>query len=172
MIKENNLKNSIIILIKIINPFWSFPNKSRFVNLFEKVPNNSSMNLELNNNFILKFKKKKTFQINFINILYGFDKRTTIMIKNISNLININDIKFYLKTICEFNYLYIPNNKSNIKFIFLNVKNYKDLIKLYIELIFYQNKKFFNHKKNLSINYSNIQGIKNLINTFGKDFIV
>ena len=172
MIKENNLNNSIKILIKIINPFWSFPNKSRFVNLFEKISNNSSMSLEINNNLFLYKRIRKTFQINFENILNGFDKRTTIMIKNISNLININYIKFYLKTICDFNYLYFPNNKSKIKFIFLNVKNYKDLIKLYIELIFCQKDNFINYNKNLSIIYSNIQGIKKLINTFGKDFIV
>ena len=64
MIKENDLKYSIKILIKIINPFWSFPNKSRFENLFEKTSTNSLMNLGLNDNFILRFKKKKTFQIN------------------------------------------------------------------------------------------------------------
>ena len=172
MIKENDLKYSIKILIKIINPFWSFPNKSRFENLFENISTNSLMNLGLNNNFILQFRKKKTFQINFINILYGFDKRTTIMIKNISNLINKNDINLYLKTICQINYLYFPNNKCKIKFIFLNVKNYKDLIKLYIDLILEQKEKIFKKNRNLSINYSNIQGIKNLINTFGKDYIV
>ena len=165
-------------VMSILSPFWSYPKRSRFFVFFKNLPilapkSKSSQNL----NFSPEEKKKRIkrgFQINIDNILSGYDKRTTIMIKNISTLLTKELIENELKKFCKFNYLYIPisnkSNKENLGFIFLNLQNYKDLV--FVNNYIYNSNVFMKlNGKNLSINYSKIQGRKELIKAFGAEYI-
>ena len=96
------------------------------------------------------------------------------MIKNISTLLTKDLIENELKKFCKFNYLYIPisnkSNKENLGFIFLNLQNYKDLV--FVNNYIYNSNVFMKlNGKNLSINYSKIQGRKELIKAFGAEYI-
>jgi hypothetical protein len=97
------------------------------------------------------------------------------MIKNISTLLSKELIENELKKFCKFNYLYIPfnnkSNKENLGFIFLNLQNYKDLV--IVNNYINNSNNFMNlyGSKNLSINYSKIQGRKELIKAFGAEYI-
>jgi hypothetical protein len=166
-------------VMSILSPFWSYPKCSRFHEFFENLPlltqkSKSSPDLVYPSKETKK-RVKRGFQINIENILSGYDKRTTIMIKNISTLLSKETIEYELKKFCKFNYLYIPNNnksnKGNLGFIFINLQNYKDIV--YLNNYIY-NSNFFNNlngNKNLSINYSKIQGRKELIKAFGSEYI-
>ena len=166
-------------VMSILSPFWSYPKRSRFFEFFENLPipapkSKSSSDLKYSSEEKKK-RAKKGFQINIENILSGYDRRTTIMIKNISTLLSKELIENELKKFCKFNYLYIPfnnkSNKENLGFIFLNLQNYKDLV--IVNNYINNSNNFMNlyGSKNLSINYSKIQGRKELIKAFGAEYI-
>ena len=88
------------------------------------------------------------------------------MIKNLPTNMTKENISSLLNEICKIDYLYIPtNNKDRILgFAFVNVENYKDILKLYDAL----NSKNVNNKK-VEICYSKKQGVNSLVKSFGKE---
>ena len=72
--------------------------------------------------------------------------------------------------ICDTNYIYIPLDQIGTKilgFAFVNVKNYKDIMKLCNVINNYVVN--INNKK-IEICYSKMQGAAGLIKAFGKEF--
>ena len=147
------------ILIKLLFPKYSQPSESRFINSFSYLNNKKNSN-----------KNQSSFSISLKKIEKGEDKRTSIIIKNLPNSINKEYINQMLVGVGNINYLYLPfdkYNNRNLGFAFINVVNYRSIIKLYNRLKDY---KFENIdiKKQIEICYSKIQGKNELSKMFKK----
>ena len=147
------------ILINLLFPKYSQPSESRFINSFSYLNNKKNSN-----------KNQSSFSISFEKIEKGEDKRTSIIIKNLPNSINKEYINQMLVGVGNINYLYLPfdkYNNRNLGFAFINVVNYRSIIKLYNRLKDY---KFENIdiKKQIEICYSKIQGKNELSKMFKK----
>lgn len=144
-------------IIAFLYPHLSRPNTSRFTPYFFDSSNDSSQKL--------LYKKGKLF-ISIENISKGKDQRTSLMIKNLPTNMTKENISSLLNEICKIDYLYIPTNNKNriLGFAFVNVENYKDILKLYDAL----NSKNVNNKK-VEICYSKKQGVNSLVKSFGKE---
>ena len=99
------------------------------------------------------------------------DKRTSVMIKNLPSSITKEHFKDILGDVGNINYMYLPYDKKNNKFLgfaFVNVVNYKTLIQIHKKLY---GKKLDNYrmKKNIEICYSKVQGKNELIQMFSKN---
>ena len=88
------------------------------------------------------------------------------MIKNLPTTMSKEKIISLLNEICKIDYIYIPTNnrKKILGFAFVNVENYKDIVKLYEAF----NAKSVNNK-HVEICYSKKQGVTSLKKSFGKD---
>lgn len=161
-------------------PRLSRPKTSRFENFFIETILNTSfqnklLNLKENNHLITLKKQTSKISISPSKILFGKDKRTTIMIKNLPNIFTKQTIIDWISSICKVNYIYIPmrNNSDKILgFAFINVNHYHDILNIYNEL---QHKTYLINKFNLKkieICYSNIQGMNSLIKAYGKEFVI
>ena len=147
------------ILLKLLFPKYSQPSESRFINSFSYINNKKKSN-----------KNQNSFSISFEKIEKGEDKRTSIIIKNLPNSINKEYINQILLGVGNINYLYLPfdkYNNRNLGFAFINVVNYRSIIKLHNRLKDY---KFENIdiKKQIEICYSKIQGKNELSKMFKK----
>ena len=146
-------------LLKILFPEFTSVTHSRFSDLFS----------------ISKVSKKRSMTINPDIIMKGKDKRTTIMIKNIpchltyGNFLNVLEISHLV------NYFYLPYNKPYNKilgFAFVNVKNYQYVLTVIDKISKYHNKMVGNKKdKSFEICYANLQGLRALIKSFGKEYL-
>ena len=115
-------------------------------------------------------KNKHKLSISSESIALGTDTRTSVMIKNIPICISKEKIIKWIEMICEVNYIYIPLDQNGTKilgFSFVNVKNYKDIMKLCNVINNYVVN--INNKK-IEICYSKMQGASRLIKAFGKEF--
>ena len=147
-------------LIASIYPKLSHPDRSRFFSkttfLFP------SLNTAQRNRHKLSISCEST--------ALGTDTRTSVMIKNIPICISKEKIIKWIEMICHIDYIYIPSNQIGTKilgFAFVNVKNYKNIMKLcnvinnYVVNI---------NSKKIEICYSKMQGATGLIKAFGKEF--
>ena len=150
--KENSIKNLIKKTI--------YPNKENIKNKFTGLKSRNTSEEE-----------RKKYQIVIEDIINEKDQRTTIMIKNIPRYISQTFLMSFLngKYKGKFNFLYLPIDfvkKINVSYAFLNLKNSKDIIELYLDLhakpwSFCKNKKSY-------ISYARIQGFKSISEHFSK----
>ena len=136
------------ILHYIIFPIFKHPSRSRFKSLFIDI---------LKNSVILPEE-----YINIQNIIYGIDKRTTILIKNFPSeqFDSLESLKKFFNRFGNINFIYKlkHSNKGKIPYLIINCVNNKSIIDIIQNL-----NKIYN---NLIIIYSNIQGRKSLIQHF------
>lgn len=148
--------------MELIFPKYSRPKSSRFLQSFSK--NQEKKNKK-------NFSKKKSLVISLPKIESGEDKRTSVMIKNLPNTISKDYFKNILCDVGNINYLYLPFDKKNNKFLgfaFVNVVNYKTLIQLHNKL-YGRKLENFEMKKTIEICYSKVQGKQELIQMFSKN---
>ena len=143
------MKTQTDIIIELLFPRYEKVNHSRFISFFSDIS-------EKKRN-ILK-PKKKSLNISIEKIENSEDKRTSVMIKNLPSSITKEHFKDILGDVGNINYMYLPYDKKNNKFLgfaFVNVVNYKTLIQIHKKL---NGKKLDNYrmKKNIEICYSKV----------------
>ena len=119
-------------------------------------------------------KGKKSLNIEPENIINGNDKRTTIILKNLPNDISKEELKSIIEPLGNINFIYIPlliknKNKHNLPCAYLNVINYKTILKIVEKFNEIKNlNQLYNAKDllNVEIFYSGTQGKHALINRF------
>ena len=156
------MKTQTDIIIELLFPRYVKVNHSRFISFFSDIS-------EKKRN-ILK-PKKKSLNISIEKIENSEDKRTSVMIKNLPSSITKEHFKDILGDVGNINYMYLPYDKKNNKFLgfaFVNVVNYKTLIQIHKKLY---GKKLDNYRmtKNIEICYSKVQGKNELIQMFSKN---
>ena len=156
------MKTQIDILMELLFPKYTKMSHSRFISYFSDIPERKRTNTR---------SKKKTFNISIEKIENGEDKRTSVMIKNLPSSITKEHFKNILGDVGNINYVYLPYDKKNNKFLgfaFVNVVNYKTLIQIHHKLY---GRKLDNYemKKNIEICYSKVQGKNELIQMFSKN---
>ena len=141
------------IILKLIFPQFRSPNTSRFHNFF----------INLNKMESLKKKKKEYSQIIYPEkIMQGEDKRTSIVIKNIRNMV---------EKYGNINFLVISKDEEKENYInaYLNMINYKSIVPIYMGL----RKVNFNYQgiiTNIQIIYSEAQGKAELKKIFNNEY--
>ena len=151
----NYLINSLKLYPSNISLLLSHPEESRFKELF----NQSKPK-----------KKRKTMQVNPKNIMLDLDKRSSIIIKNIPD--DITDEQF--KNIVfnfnkEINFFYIPSNiktRKKLRVAFVNVLNYKQIVPIYMGLLYRMKFRYNNPNIEMEICYSKVQGKTLLLQRF------
>ena len=153
------------IILLLYFPQFSSPNNSRFESFFLSIAKGrNALNKKIKNSKII-FPEK---------IVRNEDKRTSIIIKGIPNILSKSEFKNYLDKFGNINYFYITketkNKRKNTSIAFINVINYKSIIPLFMDL------RNLNHKNNsnidnIEIRYSNIQGKEQLKEYVEKKFI-
>ena len=159
-------------LIALLYPKLSHPKKSRFSHFF-----NSTNSLQVNYSFptdslssVQITKPKNRLTISAENIDSGIDTRTSIMIKNLPTSLSKDKVTYWIQSICDVDYVYIPVDQSGNKilgFAFVNVINFKDILRFYDEV---HSKQGFTNSKKVEICYSKMQGVGSLMKAFGKEF--
>ena len=133
------------------------PKESRFKELFEEIKKKRK-------------KKTKAMKVDPKNVALGLDKRTSIIVKNIPKEISARQFHDILLNLCsDIDYYYVPINiksRKKLRVAFVNVKDYKNIVPIYMGLL-YKNK--FTYEKsdvNMEICYSKYQGKERLIQRF------
>ena len=159
-IRENTL------VLKLFFSGFSYPRESRFIKNFNKSKTTQKQ---------IQIKQKgKSLNIEPVNIANGKDKRTTIIIKNLPNDISKEDLKSIIEPLGNINFIYIPiliknKNKTNLPCAYINVINYKTILKIVQKFEQLKNLNEVQSNKDLSnveIFYSGTQGKYALINRF------
>ena len=166
---SNDIERNTLVL-KLLFSGFSYPQESRFANIFLlkiKPPPQTVNTIK---------PKKKSLNIESINIENGKDKRTTIIIKNLPNDISKDEIKSIIEPLGNFNFIYIPlliknknRHKNNLPCAYVNVINYKTILKIQKK---FEQLKAINPIQNckdfskIEIFYSGTQGKHALINRF------
>jgi hypothetical protein len=155
--KENSIQN----IINQSNNFNSFNDKN--IQLTGIKSRNTSE------------EERKKYKIIIEDIINEKDQRTTIMLKNIPREISQLFLMSFLnnKYKGKFNFLYLPIDfikRINVSYAFLNLKNSKDIIEIYLDLhdkpwSFCKNKKAY-------ISYARIQGFKSISEHFSKSNLI
>jgi len=152
---ENYFIDSLKLSPKILKSLLNHPTESRFKEFFLK---NKTK------------KKRKTMIVNPKNVMLGLDKRTSIIIKNIPN--NITDEQFKA-IVFSFNqdidFFYIPMNiktRKKLRVAFVNVLNYKQIVPIYMGLIYKMKFIYSSPNIEMEICYSKVQGKSLLIQRF------
>jgi protein phosphatase 1 regulatory subunit 42 len=164
----SNTKRENTLVLKLLFSGFSYPQESRFVKIFVSQKTKPKQTLSVNK------LKKKSLNIETINITNGKDKRTTIIIKNLPNNISKDELKSIIEPLGNINFIYIPlliKNKNklnnNSPCAYINVINYKTILKIVQK--FEQLKILNSSDKDFSkveIFYSGTQGKHALINRF------
>ena len=154
------------LILKLLFSGNRSPRESRFVKYF--YPNNPE---EKKNS---SKKSQKSLNIESDNIKNGKDKRTTIILKNLPNDISKEELKAIIEPLGNINFIYIPlliknKNKLNLPCAYVNVINYKTILKIVEKFNQIKNlNQLYNAKNflNVEIFYSGTQGKHALINRF------
>ena len=189
--KSNNI-NSYNSLNHLYN--FNFEKKDNINEIkFDKIPKNNSIQNLINqsNNFngindkklqftgIIKrntsHEERKKYKIIIEDIINEKDQRTTIMLKNIPRDISQLFLMSFLnnKYKGKFNFLYLPIDfvkKINVSYAFLNLKNSKDIIEIYLDL--HDKPWSFCKNKIAYISYARIQGFKSISEHFSKSNLI
>ena len=161
---EENRENTLVL--KLLFGGFSYPRESRFIKIFHK-----PKNIKNNNSYKTK---EKSLNIEPKNIINGNDKRTTIIVKNLPNDISKEELKAIIEPLGNFNFMYIPlliknKNKTTLPCAYINVINYKTILKIIQKFEQIKNIKLIKGNKDLTkveIFYSRTQGKYALINRF------
>jgi len=152
----NYLVNSLNLSSNKIRLLLNHPTESRFKDLFKFKPQ--------------KKKKRKVMNVNPRNIMLGLDKRSSIIIKNISDDLNEMQFKRIVFTFSkEIDFFYIPQNiktRRNLRVAFVNVLNYKQIVPIYMGLLYKMKFIYSSPKIKMEICYSKVQGKEQLIKRF------
>ena len=157
ILKENSIKN----LINHSNNFNNFNEKNlQFTGIKHR---NTS------------YEERKKYKIIIEDIINEQDQRTTIMLKNIPSDISQSFLMSFLndKYKGKFNFLYLPIDfvkKINVSYAFLNLKNSKDIIGIYLDL--HDKPWSFCKYKKAYISYARIQGFKSISEHFSKSNLI
>jgi len=153
---ENYLVSSLNLSSNKIRLLLNHPSESRFKFLFEYKPP--------------KKKKRKVMNVNPRNIMLGLDKRTSIIIKNISDDLSEMQFKKIVFTFSkDIDFFYIPQTiktRKNLRVAFVNVLNYKQIVPIYMGLIYKIKFIYSSPKIKMEICYSKVQGKEQLIKRF------
>ena len=161
---EENRENTLVL--KLLFGGFSYPRESRFIKIFHKSNGVSKQIINKPNQIPLNIEPK--------NIINGIDKRTTIIVKNLPNDISKEDLKAIIEPLGNFNFMYIPlliknKNKTSLPCAYINVINYKTILKIVQKFEQIKNIKIIKGNKDLTkvaIFYSRTQGKYALINRF------
>ena len=152
MISETNKTSKIV---------FSHPRESRFKTLFEQLKPKSK-------------KIERTTIINLKDIMLNKDKRTSIIIKNIPEKISNEEFRRILLSLSSFiDYFYVPygmRTKNNLRLAFINVLNCKQIVPIYMGLLYKLKLNFYYPDVNMEICYSKYQGKDKLTQRFLDDF--
>ena len=161
---DENRRNTLVL--KLLFRGFSYPRESRFIKIFHKS--------KYFPKHYLKKSNEKSLNIEPINIINGKDKRTTIILKNLPNDISKEDLKLIIEPLGNINFIYIPlliknKNKTTLPCAYINVINYKTILKIVQKFEQFKNLNLMQGNKDLSkveIFYSGTQGKYALINRF------
>ena len=127
---------------------FSHPKESRFKTFFQELENKGNPKAKKNTKIILK------------KIMTANDKRTSIMVKNIPDNINEEQFQKIILSLCKnVNFCHITKNskpKNNLKVAFINVPYHKQIISIYMGLLYKM--KFRYNSPKMEIYYSKRQG--------------
>lgn len=149
--------------VKTGNPNLNFshPKESRFTNLFQDLK--------------AKNKKRKTMLVYPKNVMLGTDKRTSIIIKNLPEDVSPSQFQQLLLTFSKkIDFFYVPINiktRKKLRVAFINVTDYKELVPIYMGLIYKMKFVYHNPNIKMEICYSKAQGKQSLIQRFLNEFI-
>ena len=145
---------------KLIFSIFNHPNESRFKDLFESIKIRP---------------KRKAMSVSPKNIMIGLDKRTSIIIKNIPEYISSEQFK---KIVFEFSshidFYYVPLKiitRKKLRVAFVNVTNYREIVPIYMGLLYKMKFEYDNPYIQMEICYSKVQGRNHLIKRFLDEFI-
>jgi len=164
---DNILRNTLEL--KLLFSGFSYPEESRFSKIFLSQKKTSAQSMANNR------PKKKSLNIETIDVENGKDKRTTIIIKNLPNDISKDELKSIIEPLGNINFIYIPlliknknKNKNNLPCAYVNVINYKTILKILKKFEQLKIMGPFNSKdfSKIEIFYSGTQGRHALINRF------
>ena len=152
--------NSLVIS-QNLNPdstkfFFKYPKESRFNTLFKLLKK--------------KNKKRKKLIVDPKYIMLDLDKRTSIIIKNIPD--DITSIQFeniILNFSKDIDFFFVPNSvktRKNLRVAFINAINYKQIVSIYMGLMYKVKFVYSNPNIELEICYSKVQGRDELIKRF------
>ena len=151
---ENYLIKSLKLSPLKLKNMFQYPSESRFKEFFtqHKVK-----------------KKRKTMTVNPKNVILGFDKRTSIIIKNIPDYISDEQFrKIVLNFSTNIDFFYVPINiktRKKLRVAFVNVLDYKQIVPIYMGL--YKTKFVYNSPNiEMEICYSKVQGREQLFRRF------
>ena len=164
MSKESRINN---LILQLMFSGFNYPEESRF---FKILPS-QHLTKTLSNG-----KNRKSLNIEPENVANGKDKRTSIIIKNLPKDISKEELKLIIEPLGNINFIYIPllnknknNNINNLPCAYINVINYKSILKI---IQSFKEKKILNSinlKKDFThveIFYSGTQGKDALIKRF------
>ena len=151
----NYFINSLNLSPEKVKLILTHPTESRFKELFtESKPK----------------KKRKRMLVDPKNIMLGLDKRTSIIIKNIPDDVTEEQFKKIVCNFCsEINFFYIPNTiktRKKLRVAFVNVVNYKQIVPIYMGLIYKVKFLYNNPNIEMEICYSKVQGKTLLLQRF------
>ena len=153
---ENYLVNSLNLNSDKIRLLLKHPTESRFKVLFEYIPQ--------------KKKKRKTMSINPRSIMLGLDQRTSIIIKNISDDLNETQFKKIVFTFSkDIDFFHIPQSiktRKNLRVAFVNVLHFKQIVPIYMGLLYKMKFIYSSPKIYMEICYSKVQGKELLMKRF------
>ena len=136
---------------------FDHPKESRFTKLFDEIRKKRK-------------KKTKAMKVDPKNVALGLDTRTSIIIKNIPKEISSKNFCEIILNLCpEIDYFYVPNNiksRKNLRVAFVNVKDYKDIVNIYMGLLYKYKFKYDKSDVNMEICYSKYQGKNRLTQRF------
>ena len=115
-------------------------------------------------------KKRKRMLVDPKNIMLGLDKRTSIIIKNIPDYLTEERFKKIVYNFCSvINFFYIPNTiktRKKLRVAFVNVVYYKQIVPIYMGLIYKVKFLYNNPNIEMEICYSKVQGKTLLLQRF------
>ena len=153
---ENYLVNSLNLRSDIIRLLLKHPTESRFKDLFEYKPQ--------------KKKKRKTMNLNPRSIMLGLDQITSIIIKNISDDLDEMQFKKIVFTFSkDIDFFHIPltiKTRKNLRVAFVNVLHFKQIVPIYMGLLYKMNFIYSSPNIHMEICYSKVQGKELLMKRF------
>ena len=134
----------------------SHPKESRFKTLFQELKKENSHKNKINTKITLQ------------KIMTDDDKRTSIMVKNIPDYINEEQFKKIVFSFSQnVNFYHVTKNiktKNNLKVAFINVSYHKQIISIYMGLLYKM--RFRYNSPKMEICYSKHQGKDRLMKKY------
>ena len=153
--------DNFLVISQKLNPdiskfFFKFPKESRFNDLFKLLKS--------------KNKKRKKLVVDPKYVMLDLDKRTSIIIKKIPDDVTSIQFENIILNFCkDIDFYYVPTSiktRKNLRVAFINVINYKQIVPIYMGLMYKVKFVYTNPNIELEICYSKVQGRNELIKRF------